>query len=165
MKRLIFLLAFLVLALGLACGEQSISAEIPELLENMVLDHITISLDTNWVIESNDGDNKAIQGIAVTIDNECVLTVFQSGEGDDAQNAEIAAINEYSSGIMREATEQINGITMIFATNEEANSVCSYFSAKGFLYTVSITCHSGNMEIKKMREMLHQIMETVTINL
>lgn len=167
MKRLClcYLLVLQIFALGIACGEESIAQNPTELVENMELEHFTMSVDTNWIIESADSENEAIQGSAMTIDNECVLTVFQSGEGDESKSAEIAAMNEYASNVIRDATEQINGITMIFASNEDANSVCAYFSVKGFLYTVSITCHSGNVTIENMREMLHQMMETVTINL
>lgn len=162
MKKGFVLLLVFMLVFGIANGE--IAGTEAELKDDFILDNFTLTLNMSWIAKE-EKDNDAVLLKAETIDGENTLMVFHSGEGDETKNIELAAMNEYASGIMRDSSESINGINMIFASNADANTVCSYLSIKGSLYTVSISSHQKNCKIETLQEMLREIMKTVTVNL
>jgi len=164
MKRCCLLLLLITFLLGIACAELQENPEGIVMQEDLVLDDFSMMIDSKWV-SKKDEENDAVLFSATSVNHEIVLMVFFSGEGDETKAIETAAFNEYVSGIKREETEMINGINMIFAINADANSVCVYFSAKNHLYTISLTCRSKKDIVDQLRDQLHQMMKTVTLNL
>ena len=166
MMRRIGCLVILALLLTASTGlaENSPSVDPSSLLEDLVYDDFILSLDSKWVPETAEGGDDALLGSAITIDNTNRLTVFLSGEGDEDKVLELAAVNEYSSGIKREGAEIINGVRMIFAASPETKTACVYFGINGNLYTISVSSVNEDCSIEELSENLHGIMRTLTLH-
>ena len=146
-----------------AVAEETETAAPVVLETELEFEDFVVAIGSDWVVENEKSENEAILVSAVTIDNKIRLTFFLSGDGDEDRISEIAAVNEYSSGIVRDRTEEINGVKYIFAVGKEMNSAYVYFSINGHVYTVSVSSLSGDDHVDQLSEKLYEIMKTLTV--
>ena len=160
-RRIVCCLFMLMVLFGFAL------AETPEavLTNDLVLDDFTLVLESSWVIDTAEAEDETMLASASSIDSQDLLIIFLSAEGDENEAVSMAAVNEYSSGIRRETTEEVNGVKVVFAAAEEGRMACAYFSVNGHVYTVSLQSNREGSSSEELIETLGNLMKTMTVNI
>ncbi|MBQ3704994.1 MAG: hypothetical protein II888_00925 [Clostridia bacterium] len=161
LRRIVCGLLMLTMLFGLALAETPDAA----VTVDLALDDFTLALESSWVIDTGKAEDETMVASASSIDGQDLLMVFLSAEGDENEAVSMAAVNEYSSGIRRGATEEVNGVKVIFAAAEEGSMACAYFSVNGHVYTVTLQSNREDATSEELVETLGTLMKTMTPNI